>query len=30
VDDWKTIRSWSRDEMMKRVARFGKLKGSDE
>src|SRR5205814_3773421 len=23
------IRSWSRDEMMKRVARFNKLKGSD-
>jgi len=29
VDDWKTIRSWSRDEMMKRVARFKMLKGSD-
>jgi mannose-6-phosphate isomerase-like protein (cupin superfamily) len=27
--DWKTIRTWSRDEMMKRVARFKKLKGSD-
>ena len=28
-DDWKNIRSWSRDEMMKRVARFKELKGSD-
>ena len=27
--DWKNIRNWSRDEMMKRVARFRKLKGSD-
>jgi len=29
MNDWKTIRAWSRDEMMKRVARFRKLKGSD-
>jgi len=29
MDDWKNIRSWSRDEMMKRVARFKTLKGSD-
>lgn len=29
MDDWKNIRSWSRDEMMKRVARFKMLKGSD-
>ena len=28
-DDWKNIRSWSREQMMKRVARFRKLKGSD-
>jgi len=27
--DWKNIRNWSRDEMMKRVARFKGLKGSD-
>ena len=27
--DWKNIRAWSRGEMMKRVARFRKLKGSD-
>jgi mannose-6-phosphate isomerase-like protein (cupin superfamily) len=27
--DWKNIRTWSKDEMMKRVARFKKLKGSD-
>jgi mannose-6-phosphate isomerase-like protein (cupin superfamily) len=27
--DWREIRTWSRDEMMKRVARFRKLKGSD-
>jgi mannose-6-phosphate isomerase-like protein (cupin superfamily) len=26
---WKEIRPWSRDEMMKRVARFRRLKGSD-
>ena len=27
--DWRNIRTWSRDEMLKRVARFDKLKGSD-
>jgi mannose-6-phosphate isomerase-like protein (cupin superfamily) len=27
--DWKEIRTWSRGEMLKRVARFRKLKGSD-
>jgi mannose-6-phosphate isomerase-like protein (cupin superfamily) len=29
MSDWRTIRNWSRDEMLKRVARFNKLKGSD-
>jgi hypothetical protein len=29
MDDWKTIRTLSREDMMKRVARFRKLKGSD-
>jgi hypothetical protein len=29
MKDWRTIRTWSRDEMMGRVARFRKLKGSD-
>lgn len=29
MEPWKTIRAWSRPEMMKRVARFKKLKGSD-
>jgi hypothetical protein len=29
MNDWRQIRSWSRGEMMKRVARFNKLKGSD-
>jgi len=29
MNDWRTIRNWSREEMMKRVARFRKLKGSD-
>lgn len=29
MEDWKSIRNWSRDEMMKRVARFRTLKGSD-
>jgi mannose-6-phosphate isomerase-like protein (cupin superfamily) len=29
MNDWKNIRSWSREEMMKRVARFRSLKGSD-
>ena len=27
--DWRNLRTWSRDEMMKRVARFRSLKGSD-
>src|SRR5690348_13902904 len=29
MSDWKDIRNWSREEMMKRVARFRDLKGSD-
>ena len=29
MSDWKNIRAWSKPEMMKRVARFRKLKGSD-
>ena len=29
MNDWRTIRNWSRDAMLKRVARFKKLKGSD-
>jgi hypothetical protein len=29
MNEWKNIRTWSRDEMMKRVARFKNLKGSD-
>ena len=29
MDDWRSIKTWSRDEMMKRVARFRTLKGSD-
>jgi hypothetical protein len=29
MNEWKDIRAWSRDEMMKRVARFRTLKGSD-
>src|SRR6266850_38878 len=29
MKDWREIRTWSRDEMMKRVARFRALKGSD-
>jgi mannose-6-phosphate isomerase-like protein (cupin superfamily) len=29
MEPWKTIRTWTRAEMMKRVARFRKLKGSD-
>src|SRR5687767_8074348 len=29
MNDWRTIRNWSRNEMLKRVARFKKLKGSD-
>jgi mannose-6-phosphate isomerase-like protein (cupin superfamily) len=27
--DWRTVRNWSRAEMLQRVARFKKLKGSD-
>jgi mannose-6-phosphate isomerase-like protein (cupin superfamily) len=29
MSDWKNIRNWTRPEMLKRVARFSKLKGSD-
>ncbi len=29
MDDWKNVRTWTREEMMKRVARFRSLKGSD-
>jgi hypothetical protein len=29
MSDWKNLRNWGREEMMKRVARFRKLKGSD-
>jgi mannose-6-phosphate isomerase-like protein (cupin superfamily) len=29
MNDWRTVRPWSRDEMLKRVARFRQLKGSD-
>jgi hypothetical protein len=29
MSDWKNIRAWPRQEMMKRVARFKQLKGSD-
>jgi quercetin dioxygenase-like cupin family protein len=29
MPDWKNIRTWSKPEMMKRVARFKALKGSD-
>jgi uncharacterized RmlC-like cupin family protein len=29
LDDWKNIRTWPREEMMRRVARFRALKGSD-
>ena len=29
MNDWKMVRNWPRDEMLKRVARFKKLKGSD-
>jgi hypothetical protein len=29
MSDWREIRTWTRDEMMKRVARFKELKGSD-
>ena len=29
MDEWRTVRDWPRGEMLKRVARFKKLKGSD-
>ncbi len=29
MNDWKNMRTWTRAEMMKRVARFRSLKGSD-
>ena len=29
MDDWRNIRTWTRDELMKRIARFSRLKGSD-
>ena len=29
MSGWRTTRTWSREEMLKRVARFKKLKGSD-
>ena len=29
MQSWKNIRTWSKDEMLKRIARFRKLKGSD-
>jgi mannose-6-phosphate isomerase-like protein (cupin superfamily) len=29
MDDWRKIRAWTKPQMMKRVARFKKLKGSD-
>ena len=29
MSDWRNIRTWSGEDMMKRVARFKKLKGSD-
>src|SRR3954462_3801321 len=29
MQTWKNIRTWTRAEMLKRVARFSKLKGSD-
>ena len=29
MNDWRTVRNWSRDEMLQRVARFKDLKGSD-
>ena len=29
MDDWKNIRSWSKAQMLTRVARFRKLRGSD-
>jgi hypothetical protein len=29
MQDWKKVRTWPREEMLKRVARFRRLKGSD-
>ena len=29
MSDWKAVRNWSRNEMLQRVARFKRLKGSD-
>jgi mannose-6-phosphate isomerase-like protein (cupin superfamily) len=29
MNDWRQIRAWTREEMMKRVARFNDLRGSD-
>jgi len=29
MGDWKTVRNWTRNEMLRRVARFKQLKGSD-
>ena len=29
MSDWRDIRNWNRDDMLKRVARFKRLKGSD-
>src|SRR6478609_6717120 len=29
MQDWRQVRTWTREEMMKRVARFGELRGSD-
>ena len=29
MSDWRDTRNWSRDDMLKRVARFRQLKGSD-
>lgn len=29
MEDWRSIRTWSREEMMTRVARFSRLRGSD-
>ena len=29
MGDWRSVRNWSRQEMLNRVARFKKLKGSD-
>ncbi len=29
MSNWRDIRTWTREEMMPRVARFKRLKGSD-